>query len=135
MFAHVPTAASSEVVSPRTAGGASTSHVFWGGGHSLHRFGALRNSLANELFAFELRLLLLLVIVLDAMQESLVTAGLAHVLDPHVDPLPKLAIANDLGNLDAEGIAIHVEDNAGFCHGTRSKASLSEWMDSATMST
>ena len=126
--AHVPTAASSEVVLHERQGGQHL-HVFWGGGHSLHRFGALRNSLANELFAFELRLLLLLVIVLDAMQESLVTAGLAHVLDPHVDPLPKLAIANDLGNLDAEGIAIHVEDNAGSAMVQGVRQGLSEWMD------
>ena len=51
------------------------------------------------------------------------------MLDPHVDPLPKLAIANDLGNLDAEGIAIHVEDNAGsaMVQGVR-QAFLNGWI-------
>ena len=59
-----------------------------------------------------LGLCLLLVILLHSLQESLVASGLAHVLNAHMDALAQLAVAHNLGHLNSQGIAVHVEDNS-----------------------
>ena len=80
--------------------------------HRLHLLWSLRHALANDALAFLLGLCLLLVILLHSLQESLVASGLAHVLNAHMDALAQLAVAHNLGHLNSQGIAVHVEDNS-----------------------
>ena len=80
--------------------------------HSLHLLGSFRNTLAHNALAFLLGLLLLLVILLDSLQECFVASRLAHVLNADMDALAQLAVAHNLGHLNSQGVAVHVEDNS-----------------------
>jgi len=81
------------------------------GRDNLHLLGALGLALHAHLLALQLGIPFLLVVLLDPLEEALVAAGLAQVRDVHVQPLPELAVPDNLGDLNAEGVAVHVEDN------------------------
>ena len=44
-------------------------------------------------------------------QEGLVATGFAKVLEAHVEALAQLTVADHLGHLHTDRVAVHVEDN------------------------
>jgi hypothetical protein len=64
--------------------------------------------------ALRLCLLLLQRVLLHPCQELLSAARQADVLDPHVDPLLHVPVADFLVDDHADGAACHVVDHAGF---------------------
>lgn len=87
-------------------------NIFWLSSHSLHWLWSFRDTLAHDALAFLLGLLLLLVILLHSLKEGLIASRLADVLNAHMDALAQLAVANNLGHLNSQGVAVHIEDNS-----------------------
>merc|ERR1712194_754101 len=79
---------------------------------NLHLLGAFGDAFGDHLGASELGLTLLLVVLLDTLQEGFVASGLPQVSDVDMDAFTQLPVANDLGDLDTQGITIDVKDNA-----------------------
>ena len=82
--------------------------------HDLPRLRARRDALHGRLLATLLRFLLDHVVLLHALEEVLVAAALADVLDADVKALAQLAVPDDLRHLNADGRLRHVEHNAGL---------------------
>lgn len=79
----------------------------------LSSLGEDRNTLGDELDPLLLSLLLGGVVLLNSLDESLVTARLSDVLNANVDALAKLLAANDLGDLNTDSGLSHVEHDTG----------------------
>lgn len=68
----------------------------------LSSLGENRNTLGDELDPLFFCFLLGGVVLLNSLDESLVTARLSDVLNANVDALAKLLAANDLGDLNTD---------------------------------
>merc|ERR1719436_1116935 len=107
---HAGPSCNSEVVLDEWQGSEHLNIIFIGL-HYLHGLWSFGHSLAHYALALELGIPLLLIVLLDALQEGLVAPRLPHVLDAHMDALPKLAVPDDLGHLNPQCISVHVEDH------------------------
>merc|ERR1719222_880515 len=77
--------------------------------HDLHGLGTLGHPPEINLETLQLRVVLLPVVLLHALQEGLVAARLPQVLEPDVETLPHLAVTNYLRDLHADTVAVDVE--------------------------